>query len=92
MTKPVGVKLDDAMQARLKAIAERLERSPHWLMKKAIAEFIEREETIEQERKIILERWQRYQETGEAVSHETVSQWLESWGTEEEAPCPTERN
>jgi hypothetical protein len=31
------VKLDDELQARLKALGERCERSPHWLMKKANA-------------------------------------------------------
>ncbi len=52
------------MQTRLKAIAERTDRSPHWLMKKAISEFIDREEAEEQERKLLFERWDRYQETG----------------------------
>jgi predicted transcriptional regulator len=92
MIKPVGVKLDDELQIRLKAIAERSERSPHWLMKKAISEFIEREETAEQERQLLLERWNRYQETGEAIPHDTVVKWLETWGTEKEAPCPTSQN
>ncbi len=92
MTKPVGVKLDDELQTRLKAIAERSDRSPHWLMKKAISEFIDREEAEEQERQLLFERWDRYQETGVAIPHETVVKWLESWGTEKEAPCPTSQN
>ena len=57
MTKPVGVKLDDELQSRLKAIAERSDRSPHWLMKKAISEFVDREEAEERERQLLLERW-----------------------------------
>ena len=92
MTKPVGVKLDDELQARLKAIAERSERSPHWLMKKAISEFVDREEMAEQEQQLLLERWNRYQETGESISHDTVVKWLETWGTDKEAPCPTSKN
>jgi predicted transcriptional regulator len=89
MTKPIGVKLDDDLQARLKALGERLERSPHWLMKKAISEFVDREEAAEQERILLLDRWNRYQETREGVPHETVVKWLETWGTGKEAPCPT---
>lgn len=92
MAKPIGVKLDDELQARLKALGERCERSPHWLMKKAISEFVDREEAEEQERKLLLERWNRYQETGEGVSHETVVKWLDTWGTDKESPCPTNQN
>ena len=92
MTKPIGVKLNDELQARLKALGERRERSPHWLMKKAISEFVDREEATEQERKLLLERWNRYQETGDGVPHETVVKWLETWGTDKEAPCPTSQN
>ena len=92
MTKPVGVKLDDELQTRLKALGERCERSPHWLMKKAIAEFVDREEAAEQERQLLLERWNRYQETGESIPHEKVVKWLETWGTDKESPCPTTQN
>ena len=92
MTKPVGVKLDDELQARLKALAERCERSPHWLMKKAICEFIDREEAAEQERQLLLERWNRYQETGESVPYKTVVKWLETWGTDKEGRCPIDPN
>ncbi len=92
MTKPVGVKLDDDLQARLKALGERCERSPHWLMKKAIAEFVDRAEFEEQERQLLLDRWNRYQETGESIPHEIIVKWLETWGTEEEGPCPINSN
>ncbi len=54
MIKPVGVKLDDELQTRLKALAKRHERSSHWLMKKAITEFIDREEAAEQETAIVI--------------------------------------
>ena len=92
MTKPVGVKLDEDLQARLKALGERWERSPHWLMKKAIAEFVERAEAEEQERQVLLARWERYKATGESIQHETVVKWLETWGTDMENICPTSRN
>lgn len=88
MTKPIGVKLDDDMQARLKALGQRLERSPHWLMKKAIAEFVERAEAEERERQVLLDRWERYKDTGESIPHEAVVKWLETWGTDKEGPCP----
>ena len=86
MAKPIGVKLDDELQARLKALGE---RSPHWLMKKAISEFVDREEATEKERILLLDRWNRYQETGDGIPHETVVKWLETWGTDKEGSCPT---
>ena len=92
MTKPVGIKLDEELQNRLKALGERCERSPHWLMKKAICEFLDRMETEETERQILLDRWNRYQETGEAVSHEKVANWLNTWGTDKEQECPQKSN
>lgn len=92
MTKSLGVELEDELQTRLKALAKRQERSPHWLMKKAITEFIDREEAAEQERQLLLERWNRYQETGEGIPHETVVKWLASWGTDKEGPCPANQN
>jgi len=92
MTKPIGVKLDEELQARLKALGERCERSPHWLMKKAICEFLDRMETEEKERQLLIDRWNRYQETGESISHEAVTKWLNTWGTDKESECPTNRN
>lgn len=92
MTKPVGVKLDDELQARLKALGEKWERSPHWLMKKAISEFVDRAEAEEQERQLLLDRWNNYQETGESIPHDTVVKWLETWGSDKESSCPTTQN
>ncbi len=90
--KPVGVKLDDELQARLKALGERCERSPHWLMKKAIAEYVDRMEAEENERQLLIDRWNNYQGTDETVPHETVVQWLETWGTDKESECPININ
>ncbi len=90
--KPIGVKLDEELQVRLKALGKRCERSPHWLMKKAIAEYVERMEAEENERQLLLDRWDNYQETGDAVPHKTVVKWLETWGTDKESECPININ
>jgi Ni2+-binding GTPase involved in maturation of urease and hydrogenase len=34
------------------------------------------------------QRIQRYRETGYAISHDRVAEWLTSIGTENELPCP----
>lgn len=35
-----------------------------------------------------LERWQAYRKNGETVSNKAMMDWLDSWGTEQEVPCP----
>lgn len=83
-----AIKLDDATYERLKALGESRQRSPHWLMKEAIRQFLEREEEAERIRRDTLERLARYDETGEATSHEAVDAWLATWGTDGEGACP----
>ena len=36
-------------------------------------------------------RWEHYKETGESVSNEAMIEWLDSWGTEQEKPCPVKQ-
>ena len=83
-----AVKLDEEIYNRLKVLGEARRRSPHWLMKEAIQQFLEREEEAEHIRQDTLERWARFEATGEAVNHESVETWLETWGTEREGKCP----
>jgi predicted transcriptional regulator len=83
-----AVKLDEKTYNRLKVLGEVRRRSPHWLMKEAIQQFLDREEEAEHLRQETLERWARFETTGEAVDHEAVEAWLETWGTEGEGKCP----
>jgi len=43
----MGVKLDDATRERIKAAANRIDRTPHWLIKQAIFNYLERLESNE---------------------------------------------
>ncbi len=83
-----GVKLDAATQKRLEALAQIRDRSPHWLMRTAIELYLEREENIEHEKREDMERWERYQLTGKALSHDTVSAWLGDLAKGKTKPCP----
>ncbi len=69
-TTTVGVKLDEKTRDRLKKLGETRQRSAHWLMKDAIDRYLETEERYEQEKAEDMERWQRYLDTGHAISHE----------------------
>jgi predicted transcriptional regulator len=57
-------------------------------MKAAIEEYVAREEAYEREKREDQERWERYRVTGHAVPQEAVETWLDSWGSENELPCP----
>jgi predicted transcriptional regulator len=88
MTATFGVKLDEHTQARLKALAKSLDRAPQWVIKAALAEYLEREEQSLRERREDEERWQRYQDSGEAISQEPVLRWLDALAEGRAEPCP----
>ena len=83
-----GVKLDETLHTRIKNLSTIKERSPHWLMKAAIEEYVAREEAYEQEKRADQERWQRYILSDHAIAKDSVNSWLESWGSDKEFPCP----
>ena len=89
MTSSVAVKLDSETRSRLQALGNLRDRSPHWLMRTAILQYLDREETYEREKREDQERWERYVLTGEAVAHKAVAEWLDSIGSDAERPCPT---
>ncbi len=88
MSKTKGVKLDDTTEQRLAALARIRNRSPHWLMCKAIETFLDREERYEQEKREDMERWERYQLTGDVVSHEKAVEWIENLAQGKVTDCP----
>ncbi len=81
-TTTVGVKLDDETRARLRNLGQAKQRSTHWMVKEAVARYLEVEERYERERAEDLARWQRYVETGHAVPHEAVTVWLDELAAE----------
>ena len=46
-TTTMGVKLDDATRERIKSAATRIDRTPHWLIKQAIFNYLEKLENDE---------------------------------------------
>jgi hypothetical protein len=60
-------------------------------MKDAIRRYLEEEEAAEKARVEALERWASFEKTGEYVDGDDVTEWLKSWGTAKERPCPKPR-
>lgn len=83
-----GIKLDDHPKERLKLLGEARSRTPHWLMREAIHQYLDREEAYERERREDAERWERYELTGHAVSHQSAADWLTALANGQDRPCP----
>ncbi|SPE39654.1 hypothetical protein SBA3_3330004 [Candidatus Sulfopaludibacter sp. SbA3] len=59
-----SLKLDNATKERVQRLASARRRSPHWLMREAVEQYVEREEKSEQFRQEALAAWDDYQTTG----------------------------
>ena len=71
-----SLKLDVEIKERVRRLASARRRSPHWLMREAIEEYVEREEKREQFRQDALTAWAHYQTTGLHVTAEEADAWL----------------
>ena len=88
MARPTSIKLDDDLKGRVEQLAEARRRSSHWIMREAIAQYVEREEARERFRQETVQAWEEFQATGLHATAEEVEKWLSSWGTEDELPAP----
>ena len=71
-----SLKLDSAMKERVRRLASARRRSPHWVMREAVEQYVEREEQREQLRQDALAAWVGYQTTGRHVTAGEADAWL----------------
>jgi len=83
-----SVKLDDELRGRVQNLAALRQRSPHWVMREAIKQYVEREEARESFKAEALASWADYRETGQHLTGDEVRAWLDTWGTEAETELP----
>ena len=84
MTETLSIRIDSGTKKRLDALAKRSKRSKSFLAAEAIAAYVESEE------------WQFVEihagiaelDAGKGVSHEKVSDWVNSWGKAREKKAP----
>lgn len=88
MAAVTSIKLDDELKGRVQNLAAARRRTSHWIMREAIAQYVEREEKREVLRQHTLEAWEEFRATGLHATAEEVEKWLSSWGTENELPAP----
>jgi predicted transcriptional regulator len=83
-----SLKLDTELKARVKRLAADRRRSPHWIMREAVEQYVGREEQREQLRKDALAAWAHYQTTGLHATAEEADAWLAKLEAGENAETP----
>lgn len=74
--QPVAVKLEPDMRSRIQQLARALDRSAHYVMREAIAQYLECEKKREALRQDALTAWAEYQATGQHLPHAEADDWL----------------
>lgn len=73
-----SVKLDDGLKGRIEQLARQRDRSPHWIMREAIRQYVDREEARESFHQEAMASWMAYRETGRHLTGEEMLDWLEN--------------
>ena len=74
--RPVAIKIETDIKERVKRLAIARQRTPHWLMREAIRQYVEREEKREAFRQDAIKAWNEYQATGLHVTMAEADAWL----------------
>lgn len=74
--KPVAIKIEEDIKARIKRLADARRRSSHWLMREAIMQYVDREEKREAIRQETLKAWEAYRSNGLHVTADEADAWL----------------
>jgi predicted transcriptional regulator len=72
----MSVKLDPETRARLEQLAQSRRRTPHWMLREAVAQYVEREEKRETLKQETLKAWEEYQTSGLHVTAGEADAWL----------------
>jgi predicted transcriptional regulator len=83
-----SLKLDSAIKERVHRLASARRRSPHWIMREAVEQYVEREEKRERLWQEALAAWADYQTTGLHVTAGEADAWLAKLEAGKRAPIP----
>ena len=74
--RPVAIKIDEDIKARVKRLAQARQRTPHWLMREAITQYVDREEKREAFRLDSQRAWEDFRANGLHVSADEADAWM----------------
>ena len=84
MTEILSIRIDSETKKRLDALSRRSKRSKSFLAAEAITAYVDSEEWQIGELQIGIAEL----DSGQEVSHERVSKWLNTWGRSGETKAP----
>ncbi len=85
----VTIKLDDADRDRIASLASVKKRTPHYLMKEAILEYVKREEARQNFIAAAESSFEHFKETGLHISLDEFSTWVDQVQQDAGAPAPS---
>ena len=74
--RSVAIKIDADTKERVKRLADARKRTPHWLMREAIREYVDREEKREAFRQSAKRAWDDYRAHGAHLTQAEADAWL----------------
>jgi predicted transcriptional regulator len=74
--RPVAIKIDEDIKARVKRLAQARQRTSHWLIREAITQYVDREEKREAFRRDTLKAWEDFRENGLHVTADEADAWM----------------
>lgn len=83
-----SLKLDNDLKKRVHRLAEARRRSPHWVMREAVEQYVAREEKRERLRRDALAAWNHYRTTGLHATAGEADAWLAKLEAGENAEAP----
>ena len=75
-TATTSLKINSELKERVQQLAKARRRTPHWIMREAVEQYVSREEKREQFRQDTLASWAEYQATGLHVTAAEANEWL----------------
>ena len=87
-TGSVTIKLDDADRDRIASLATAKKRTPHYLMKEAILDYVKKEEARQNFIAAAESSFEHYKETGLHITLDEFSHWVDEVQEIPEAPAP----
>ena len=84
----VTIKLDDVDRERIASLASVKKRTPHYLMKEAILDYVKREEARQNFIIAAEASFEHYKETGLHISLDEFSTWVDQVQQDPRAPPP----
>jgi len=84
----VTIKLDAADRERIASLATAKKRTPHYLMKEAILDYVKKEEARQNFIAAAESAFEHYKETGLHITLDEFSQWVDKVQEAPETPVP----